>query len=519
VPDDSVLNLDTAYEKELIESICSTYKKDPMFSKIFHTPLAYPSYQIGPDGRLWQDDRHFGPRLCVPVCSVRGRNVREVILEHLHSVLVHASTAKVVALAQTHFYWPTLTKDTELYCLSCPSCQASKVETAAPRGKLHPMPMPLRPYQEIALDCQGPFQQSRRGEEIIDFLFNFIDTFSGEVILVPTQEKGLTAQGAAEIFLEHVYPQWGVPQAIRSDRGAQWENDFWKTLFRGLGTTLAMSSSYHPATNRKIERMHRTLNAMLRQQISEEQADWAHHVGYTQYAINTSRSATTGYSPFELTRTTAPVSNPEWSTAPTNREAQEVIAAAKSRQLKSRDAIHKAQVAQTHQVNRHRRPDFAAAARARTPGSDPTPPDEKPIPEWVWLSSKHFSLAPNCSRKWVPPFLGPYEVIAYARNCSSFTLDLPPCITRRGINSRFHTSEIKPYVTNDKALFPGRLTNVVPVYPIDSLEMTVTVTGYEHHVDPHSGALKIYLFVTFEDGRRPRSTHKNMQRSTRNTRP
>jgi hypothetical protein len=194
VPDNSVLNLGAAYEKELIESICSAYEKDPMFSKILHAPLAYPSYQIGPDGRLWQDVRHFSPRLCIPVCSIRGRNVHEIILEHLHSVLAHTSTAKVVALAQTRFYWPTLTKDTESYCLSCPSCQASKVETAAPRGKLHPMPMPLHPYQEIALDCQGPFQQSRRGEEIIDFLFNFIDTFSGEVILVPTQEKGLTAQ-------------------------------------------------------------------------------------------------------------------------------------------------------------------------------------------------------------------------------------------------------------------------------------------------------------------------------------
>jgi hypothetical protein len=56
VPDDSGLNLDAVYEKELIESICSAYKKDPMFSKILHAPLAYPSYQIGPDGRLWQDD-------------------------------------------------------------------------------------------------------------------------------------------------------------------------------------------------------------------------------------------------------------------------------------------------------------------------------------------------------------------------------------------------------------------------------------------------------------------------------
>jgi hypothetical protein len=57
---------------------------------------------------------------------------------------------------------------------------------------------------------------------------------------------------------------------------------------------------------------------------------------------------------------------------------------------------------------------------------------------------------------------------------------------------------------NDEAPFPGRLTNLVPVYLINSLEMTVTVTGYEHHVDPHCGALKIYLFITFEDGTKAR---------------
>jgi transposase InsO family protein len=55
-----------------------------------------------------------------------------------------------------------------------------------------------------------------------------------------------------EIFRLH-----GIPKEIISDRDAKFTSKFWKSLFVGFGTKLLFSTSYHPQTDGKIERVNR----------------------------------------------------------------------------------------------------------------------------------------------------------------------------------------------------------------------------------------------------------------------
>jgi hypothetical protein len=299
--------------------------------------------------------------------------------------------------------------------------------------------------------------------------------------MVPTSMEGLTSQKCAEIFMREVYPQWGTPRAIRSDRDVRFVSSFWKEFCNGIGTTLAMTTSGRASSNGKIERMHRDANAMMRQHVSEEQTNWASQVKQVQFAINTTVHSSTGYAPFALSRIQAPVGIPSWARAPGSKAADELIQDAKQRLDKARDTLHKAQAYQTHSANKHRRPDHVPFGKNIVNGA---------YESAYWVSTADLGTVANRSRKWCPPFTGPFICLEYDPKTSLYLLDLPPRYTQRGISPLFHASKLKPYVMSAESLFPGRLTNPVPVFPLDTLEMDI------NYISTH----KILAVPTPEDG-------------------
>ena len=50
----------------------------------------------------------------------------------------------------------------------------------------------------------------------------------------------------ANIFMKEISRLHGVPKVIISDRDTKFTGNFWKSLFKGLGTQLNFSTAYHP---------------------------------------------------------------------------------------------------------------------------------------------------------------------------------------------------------------------------------------------------------------------------------
>ncbi|GAA5917889.1 hypothetical protein JCM5296_000484, partial [Sporobolomyces johnsonii] len=457
-PVTSELMLDADYDRALAAAISAGYRRDTTLKKVWFNPHAFDNFAMRNNGPgntslIYMRSDTNDWVLCIPRNGfIRERRVIEVLLEHAHELLGHPSTKATLAYLRGHFWWSTMAKDVADYVQSCPSCQASKPSTTAPRGFLHAQAPPDRPFDAIGLDFQGPFPMSRWGDEEVDYLFNAIDLFSGEVILIPTRERDLTARKCAQLYFRLIYPHWGLPKKITSDQDVRWRNEFWQSLFAAVGTTLATGTAYHPQSNGKIERMHRDLNAILTQWVDDTQHDWASYIGLPQHAINSRKSRATGFSPFELTRASPPTSFPGWLGQRATGSAQDELERLDLRNEQARDAVRRSRIDMAAGANAHRRaedvPRNAAGTHVWT-CKGPTAGGDK-----YWIAAAQLHPMPSRAKKLLPSFVGPFTCSAYDPATSTYTLDLPE------------------HVDSPEDLFPHRVTNTVPVFPLEDVGQT-----------------------------------------------
>jgi transposase InsO family protein len=364
-------------------------------------------------------------RLCVPSVIYNERDVREVLLEHVHVAHGHLGTHKMLEAVTRQFWWPSVGQDVKEYVRTCPTCQATKRPTSKPLGLLHPLSLPSQPWESVGLDFMGPFQPSRCGDNVYDFLMVVIDQLTGEVELLPTTSKGLDAPEVARLYFTWIFPRHGLPSNIVSDRDVRFTNRFWRALHMHMGTTLSMSSAHHPQSNGKTERMNRTINSILRHFISEEQTDWASMLPMAQYAINSSVSETTGYAPWELNRGYIPRSLGGPLAAISENEPAEVTRFAEHARealILAQDALISARVRRVHYANQRR----SSVADAESHFS---------VGDLVWLSTRNMSIVPGRTHKWTPKYVGPFEILRSWPATDTFELDLwcvsliadPPC--------------------------------------------------------------------------------------------
>jgi len=71
-----------------------------------------------------------------------------------------------------------------------------------------------------------------------DAVMTVVDSVSKKVHFVPTHIM-VTAEGAARLFLHHVWKLHGLPKCVVSDRGPQFVASFTKELYRLLGVQLS----------------------------------------------------------------------------------------------------------------------------------------------------------------------------------------------------------------------------------------------------------------------------------------
>ncbi|GJS61771.1 reverse transcriptase domain-containing protein [Tanacetum coccineum] len=96
-----------------------------------------------------------------------------------------------------------------------------------------------------------------------DTIWVIVDRLTKSAIFMPMRETD-PMDKLARMYLKEVVTKHGIPVSIICDRDPRFASNFWRSLQKALGTSLDMSTAYHPQTDGQSERTIQTLEDMLR---------------------------------------------------------------------------------------------------------------------------------------------------------------------------------------------------------------------------------------------------------------
>jgi hypothetical protein len=196
----------------------------------------------------------------------------------------HPGISQTMELTSRHHWWPNLAKEVQEYVKGCAECQHHKINTQARKAPLSPI-TPVRealPFQTIALDFIVKLPVSNGYDSILTITDH---DCTKAAIFIPCKES-ISAEGVADLYLRWVFPRFGLPSKIISNRDPRFALKFMKELFRLIGAKANTSTTYHPRTDSQSKRSNQWLGQYLRPWVNYWQNNWEPYLVLAEFAHN-----------------------------------------------------------------------------------------------------------------------------------------------------------------------------------------------------------------------------------------
>ena len=109
-----------------------------------------------------------------------------------------------------------------------------------------------------------------------------------------------TAHTVACCLFEDYVSVHGVPEILHSDRGRQFEAEVIQSLCQWLGIKKTRTTAYNPRSDGMVECHNQTLIDQLAKMLLSHGGEWDTYVKQAAFAYNTSKHASTRFTPFYL---------------------------------------------------------------------------------------------------------------------------------------------------------------------------------------------------------------------------
>ncbi|XP_060078268.1 uncharacterized protein K02A2.6-like [Ylistrum balloti] len=203
--------------------------------------------------------------------------------------LAHQGHLGIVGTKQlrTKVWWPRMDKDVENYVKACHGCQI--VDSSTHAEPVTPTPLPIGPWQDLAIDLMGPLPTGH-------YVFVVVDYYSRYYELEITKDM---STGKLIDVLETMFSRYGLPCSVTSDNGPQFKSDMFREYMEENAIHHRRVTPLHPAANGEVERQNRSLLKRIKIAHAESK-DWKNELRTYLLAYRTTPHATTGVSPAEL---------------------------------------------------------------------------------------------------------------------------------------------------------------------------------------------------------------------------
>lgn len=244
-----------------------------------------PYFHVRAELSIVHDLLYRGDRIVIP--STLTRRLMEVAHES------HPGISRTKSRLRELYWWPRMDNHVEQLvktCVVCQSCDKSARPTAAP---MQPVAFPDNPWEKIAIDIIGPFEQApitcRYAVTLIDYHSKWPEVFFARQVSTATVKN----------FLLQVFSREGYPSEMVSDHGPQFSSAEFEEFLQERGIRHCFSSVYHPQANGLVERFNRVLKSVVQMAVYERRDI---RVAVTDYlgVYRCTPHATTGVAPAVL---------------------------------------------------------------------------------------------------------------------------------------------------------------------------------------------------------------------------
>jgi hypothetical protein len=287
-------------------------------------------------------------RLCIPEAA------HKLVLTAAHDHKGHPGIQKTQDRLRRTVYINKLRSLVESYVLACPVCNVTKERKQQPYGQLQPITTPAYPLSVLSMDFITGLPRSKNRN---DSLLVVIDKFSKFPRLLPGRSD-YTAVEWATVFFDRIYPVWGLPQVIISDRDAKFTSEFWTYLFKRAHVRLGITAAYHPSADGQTERYNAMIECVLRSMLCHcpTESVWEELIPEVQWILSTSINSSTGKTPFELMYGVEPRSEFLNDLRPRIDSAEEFIARRADVRAEAADAVQYAQSRMAYYFDKKHKP-------------------------------------------------------------------------------------------------------------------------------------------------------------------
>ncbi|GJS63319.1 putative reverse transcriptase domain-containing protein [Tanacetum coccineum] len=170
-----------------------------------------------------------------------------------------------------------------------------KVENQMPSDLLMKPEIPQWKWDNITMDFVMKLSKSSQS---CDTIWMIVDRLTKSAIFVPMRETN-PIEKLVRMYLKEVVTGHEIPVSIIFDHDPRFASNFWRSLQKDLGTSLDMSTAYHPPTDEQSEKTIQTLKDMLGACVIDFGKGWVNHFPLVKFSYNNSYHASINAAPFE----------------------------------------------------------------------------------------------------------------------------------------------------------------------------------------------------------------------------